>query len=181
FFFSSRRRHTRSYGDWSSDVCFRSSRPSAKRVSRWPTQRRWSTSCAMRQRSSDMAVLVVAEHDNKAIRKSTLNAVAAAQKLGGELHMLVAGHEAGDAAKAAAQIAGVAKVLHADAPHLGEFLAENVAALVVSLAKSYSHILAPSTSNGKNVLPRAAALLDMQQISDIVAVDSADTFVRPIY
>jgi electron transfer flavoprotein alpha subunit len=128
-----------------------------------------------------MAALVLAEHDNKAIRKSTLNAVAAAQKLGGELHVLVAGHQAGDAAKAAAQIAGVAKVLHADAAQLGEFLAENVAALVVSLAKGYSHILAPATSNGKNVLPRVAALLDVQQISDIIAVENADTFVRPIY
>jgi electron transfer flavoprotein alpha subunit len=128
-----------------------------------------------------MAVLVLAEHDHKAIRKSTLNAVAAAQKIGGEIHVLVAGHQAGEAAKAAAQIGGVTKVLHADAAHLGEFLAENVAALVVSLAKGYSHILAPSTSNGKNVLPRAAALLDMQQISDIVAVEGADTFVRPIY
>ena len=128
-----------------------------------------------------MAVLVVAEHDNQAIRKSTLNAVAAAQKLGGELHVLVAGHQAADAAKAAAQIAGVAKVLHADAAHLADFLAENVAALVVSLAKGYSHILAPATSNGKNVMPRAAALLDVQQISDIVAVEAADAFVRPIY
>ena len=128
-----------------------------------------------------MAVLVLAEHDNKSIRKATLNAVAAAQKIGGELHVLVAGHQAGDAAKAASQIAGVKKVLHADAPHLGEFLAENVAALVVALAKGYSHILAPATSNGKNVMPRAAALLDVQQISDIVAVESADTFVRPIY
>jgi len=128
-----------------------------------------------------MAVLVVAEHDNKTIKKATLNAVAAAQKIGGELHVLVAGHQAGDAAKAAAQIAGVKKVLHADAAHLAEFLAENVAALVVSLAKGYSHVLAPSTSNGKNVMPRAAALLDVQQISDIVAVEGADTFVRPIY
>ena len=128
-----------------------------------------------------MAVLVVAEHDNQAIRKSTLNAVAAAQKLGGELHVLVAGHQAADAAKAAAQIAGVAKVLHADAAHLADFLAENVAALVVSLAKGYSHILAPATSNGKNVMPRVAALLDVQQISDIVAVEGADAFVRPIY
>jgi electron transfer flavoprotein alpha subunit len=128
-----------------------------------------------------MAVLVVAEHDNKSIRKSTLNAVAAAQKIGGELHVLVAGHQAADAAKAAAQILGVAKVLHADAPHLADFLAENVAALVVALAKGYSHILAPATSNGKNVMPRAAALLDVQQISDIVAVEGADTFVRPIY
>jgi electron transfer flavoprotein alpha subunit len=128
-----------------------------------------------------MAILVVAEHDNKSIRKSTLNAVAAAQKVGGEMHVLVAGHQAGDAAKAAAQIPGVRKVVHADAPHLGEFLAENVAALVVSLAKGYSHILAPATSNGKNVMPRVAALLDVQQISDIVGVESPDTFVRPIY
>jgi electron transfer flavoprotein alpha subunit len=128
-----------------------------------------------------MTVLVVAEHDNKSIRKSTLNAVAAAQKVGGELHILVAGHQAGEAAKAAAQIPGVKKVLYADAPPLGEFLAENVAALVVSVAKDYSHILAPSTSNGKNVMPRAAALLDVQQISDIVGVEGADTFVRPIY
>jgi electron transfer flavoprotein alpha subunit len=128
-----------------------------------------------------MAVLVLAEHDNKAIRKATLNAVAAAKKIGGDIHVLVAGHQAGEAAKAASQIAGVAKVLHADAPHLGEFLAEPVAALVVALAKSYSHILAPATSNGKNVMPRAAALLDVQQISDISAVESADTFVRPIY
>ncbi|HUQ74738.1 MAG TPA: FAD-binding protein [Burkholderiales bacterium] len=128
-----------------------------------------------------MAVLVVAEHDNKSVRKSTLNAIAAAKKLGGELHVLVAGHQAGEAAKAAAQIGGVGKVLHADAPHLADFLAENVAALVVSLAKGYSHILAPATSNGKNVMPRAAALLDVQQISDIVAVEGADTFVRPIY
>ena len=128
-----------------------------------------------------MAVLVLAEHDNKQIRKATLNTVAAAQKLGGDVHVLVAGHEAGEAAKAAAQIAGVAKVLHADAPHLGESLAENVAALVVSLTKGYSHVLAPATSTGKDVMPRAAALLDVQQISEIVAVESADTFVRPIY
>jgi electron transfer flavoprotein alpha subunit len=128
-----------------------------------------------------MAVLVVAEHDNQAIRKATLNTVAAAQKLGADIHVLVAGHQAAEAAKAAAAIAGVAKVLHADAPHLADFLAENVAALVVSLAKGYSHVLAPSTSNGKNILPRAAALLDVQQISDITAVESADTFVRPIY
>ena len=126
-------------------------------------------------------ILVVAEHDNKSVKKATLNTVAAAQKLGGDIHVLVAGHQAGEAAKAAAQIAGVKKVLHADAPHLADFLAENVAALVVQLAKGYSHILAPATSNGKNVMPRAAALLDVQQISDISAVESADTFVRPIY
>jgi electron transfer flavoprotein alpha subunit len=128
-----------------------------------------------------MAVLVLAEHDNQTIRKATLNTVAAAQKLGGDVHVLVAGHNAGGAAKAAAQIAGVAKVLHADAAHLGEFLAENVAALVVSLAKGYSHLLAPATSTGKDVMPRAAALLDVQPISEIVAVESPDTFVRPIY
>jgi len=128
-----------------------------------------------------MTTLVVAEHDNKSIRKATLNALAAAQKLGGEVHVLVAGHQSGDAAKAAAQIPGVKKVLHADAPHLGEFLAENVAALLHSIAKNYSHVLAPSTSNGKNVMPRVAALLDVQQISDIVAVEGPDTFVRPIY
>jgi len=128
-----------------------------------------------------MAVLVVAEHDNKSIRKATLNAIAAAQKIGGDVHLLVAGHQAGDAAKAAAQIAGVKKVLLADAPQLAEELAENVAALIVSLAKDYSHILAPATSTGKNIMPRAAALLDVQQISDICAVESPDTFVRPIY
>jgi electron transfer flavoprotein alpha subunit len=128
-----------------------------------------------------MAVLVLAEHDNKTVRKATLNTVAAARKLGGEVHVLVAGHQAGEAAKAAAQVAGVAKVLHADALQLGEFLAENVAALVASLAKGYSHVLAPATSTGKDVMPRAAALADAQQISEIVAVESADTFVRPIY
>ena len=127
-----------------------------------------------------MAVLVLAEHDNKTVKKATLNAVTAAQKLG-DVHVLVAGHQAGDAAKAAAQIAGVKKVLHADAPHLGDFLAENVTSLILGICKTYSHVLAPSTSNGKNIMPRVAALLDVQQISDITAVDSADTFVRPIY
>jgi electron transfer flavoprotein alpha subunit len=128
-----------------------------------------------------MSVLVLAEHDQQSVKKATLNTVAAAKKIGGDIHVLVAGHNAGGAAKAAAQIAGVAKVLHADAAHLGEFLAENVASLVVALAKGYTHILAPATSNGKDVMPRAAALLDVQQISEIVAVESADTFVRPIY
>lgn len=128
-----------------------------------------------------MANLVLAEHDGKAVRKSTLNTVAAAQKIGGDIHVLVAGHNCGDAAKAAAQVAGVSKVLHADAAALADDLSENVAALIVSLAKGYSHVLAPATPNGKNVLPRAAALLDVQQISDIIAVESADTFVRPIY
>ena len=128
-----------------------------------------------------MAILVIAEHDRGTLKGATLNTVAAAQKIGGEIHVLVAGHNADGAAKAAAQIAGVAKVLNAEAPHLGEFLAENVAALVVSIAKNYSHILAPATSNGKDVTPRIAALLDMQQISEIIAVESPDTFVRPIY
>ena len=128
-----------------------------------------------------MAILVFAEHDNKSIKKSTLSTVAAAQKIGGDIHVLVAGHNCADAAKAAAGIAGVAKVLHADAPQLDDEIAENVAALLVTLAKGYSHLLAPATSNGKNVMPRVAALLDMQPISEIVAVESPDTFVRPIY
>ncbi len=128
-----------------------------------------------------MTSLVFAEHDNKSIKKATLNAVTAAQKLGGDVHVLVAGHNCGDAAKAASQIAGVAKVLHSDAAQLDDEIAENVAALIVSIAKNYSHVLAPATSNGKNVMPRAAALLDSQQISDIIGIEGADTFVRPIY
>jgi len=128
-----------------------------------------------------MAILVLAEHDHGTLKKATLNAIAAAQKIGGDIHVLVAGTNAGEAAKAAANAAGVAKALHADSAALSEFLAENVAALIVSIAKGYSHILAPATSNGKNVMPRVAALLDMQQISEIVAVESPDTFVRPIY
>jgi len=128
-----------------------------------------------------MPILVLAEHDNKSIKKATLNAVAAAQKLGADIHVLVAGHNAAPAAGEAAKVAGVKKVLHADAPHLGDFLAENLAALIVSLGKNYSHILAPATSTGKDVMPRAAALLDVQQISDISAVEGGDTFVRPIY
>jgi electron transfer flavoprotein alpha subunit len=128
-----------------------------------------------------MAVLVIAEHDNQGVKKATRNAIAAAQKLGGEIHVLVAGANAAAAAKAAADIAGVAKALHADAAHLEAFLAENVAALTVAVAKSYTHLLAPATSNGKNVMPRVAALLDVQQISDVISVESADTFIRPIY
>ena len=128
-----------------------------------------------------MAILVLAEHDNKSVKKATLNTIAAAQKLGADIHVLVAGHNAAAAAGEAAKVTGVKKVLHADAPHLGEFLAENVAALIVSLGKNYSHILAPATSTGKDVMPRAAALLDVQQISDISGIENADTFVRPIY
>jgi electron transfer flavoprotein alpha subunit len=128
-----------------------------------------------------MATLVFAEHDNESIKKSTLNAVSAAQKIGGEIHLLVAGHNCANAAKAAAQMPGVAKVLHSDAAQLDDEIAENVATLIVSVSKSYTHILAPATSNGKNVMPRVAALLDVQQVSDIIAVQSPDTFVRPIY
>ena len=128
-----------------------------------------------------MSCLVIAEHDNASIKVATLNTVAAAAKIGGEVHVLVAGGGSAGAAAAAAKIAGVTKVLHADAAQLADFLAENVAAVVVGLAKGYSHVLAPATSNGKNVMPRVAALLDMQQISEIVAVESPDTFVRPIY
>jgi electron transfer flavoprotein alpha subunit len=126
-------------------------------------------------------VLVLAEHDNKSVRKATLNTVAAAQKLGADIHVLVAGHDCAQAAKAASQIAGVKKVLHADAPQLAEEIAENVAVLILALAKTYSHVMAPGTTTGKNILPRAAALADCQQISEIVAVEGADTFVRPIY
>jgi electron transfer flavoprotein alpha subunit len=129
-----------------------------------------------------MAILVIAEHDNKGLKAATLNTVAAASKLGGDTHVLVAGSGCEGACAAAAKLAGVAKVLCADAPHYADHGAENLAALVVSLAKdSYSHVLAPATSFGKNLLPRVAALLDVAQISDIVAVESADTFVRPIY
>jgi len=128
-----------------------------------------------------MSCLVIAEHDNATIKGATLNTVAAAAKIGGEIHVLVAGGGSAAAAAAAAKIAGVSKVLHADVAHLADFLAENVAAVVVGLAKGYTHILAPATSNGKNVMPRVAALLDTQQISEIIAVESPDTFVRPIY
>ncbi|WP_233889998.1 electron transfer flavoprotein subunit alpha/FixB family protein [Paraburkholderia flagellata] len=128
-----------------------------------------------------MVNLVIAEHDNHSIKAATLNTVAAAQKIGGDVHVLVAGHNAQAAADAAAKIAGVAKVLLADAPQLEAGLAENVEATVIAIAKNYSHILAPATAAGKNVTPRIAAKLDVAQISDITAVDSPDTFERPIY
>ena len=128
-----------------------------------------------------MPILVIAEHDNAALKTATLNTIAAAQKIGGDIHVLVAGHNAAGAAKAAAQVAGVVKALHADAPQFAAPTAENVAALAVGIASPYSHILLPATGFGKNVAPRIAALLDVAQISDIVAVESADTFVRPIY
>ncbi|MFG6487130.1 electron transfer flavoprotein subunit alpha/FixB family protein [Roseateles sp. BYS78W] len=128
-----------------------------------------------------MTALVIAEHDNASIKGATLNTVTAAAALGGDVHVLVAGHNAGAAVAAAAQIAGVAKVLHADAAALGEGLAENVAAQVIALASGYSHLLFPATASGKNVAPRVAALLDVGQLSDVTKVVSADTFERPIY
>ncbi|RAU19962.1 electron transfer flavoprotein subunit alpha, partial [Paramagnetospirillum kuznetsovii] len=128
-----------------------------------------------------MTILVLAEHEGGALKSATLNAVTAATKVGGDVHVLVAGSGIGAVAEAAAKIAGVAKVLSADAAQYGHHLAEPLADLVVGLAKSYSHVLAPATTSGKNVMPRVAALLDVAQISEIVAVVSADTFVRPIY
>ena len=128
-----------------------------------------------------MTILVIAEHDGAALKSATLNTIAAAQKIGGDIHVLVAGHNAGGAAKAAAQVAGVAKALHVDAPQFATPTAENVAALAVGLAPSYSHVMLPATGFGKNIAPRIAALLDVAQVSDIIAVESADTFVRPIY
>jgi len=128
-----------------------------------------------------MSVLVIAEHDNASIKGATLNTVTAAVACGGDVHVLVAGHNAGAAAQAAASIAGVAKVIHADAAGLEHGLAENVAAQVLSIASNYSHILFPATASGKNVAPRVAAKLDVAQISDITKVVSPDTFERPIY
>ncbi|CAN7658671.1 hypothetical protein LJR038_003728 [Acidovorax sp. LjRoot38] len=128
-----------------------------------------------------MSVLVIAEHNNASIKGATLNTVTAAVACGGDVHVLVAGHNAGAAAAAAAQIAGVAKVIHADAPGLEHGLAENVAAQVLAIASSYSHILFPATASGRNVAPRVAAKLDVAQVSDITKVISADTFERPIY
>ncbi|NNH77207.1 electron transfer flavoprotein subunit alpha/FixB family protein [Acinetobacter sp. ANC 5380] len=128
-----------------------------------------------------MSILVIAEHDNKALNAATLNVVAAAQKIGGDITVLVAGSGAQAVADQAAQVAGVSKVLLADNAAYAHQLAENVAKLVAELGKGYSHILAASTSNGKNVLPRAAALLDVSMITDIIAVESPKTFKRPIY
>ena len=128
-----------------------------------------------------MTLLVVAEHDNKALKGSTLNAVAAAAAIDGDVHVLVAGRDARPAAEAAAKVKGVAKVLLAEEPAYEHLLAEDLAALVVKLAPNYSHVLAPATTFGKNFAPRVAALLDVAQISDISGVVSPDTFVRPIY
>jgi electron transfer flavoprotein alpha subunit len=129
-----------------------------------------------------MAALVIAEHDNRQLKPGVTNAITAAGKAAGDaVHVLVAGHQCEAAAQAAAKVAGVGKVLHADAPHYGGSVAENLAALIVPMAEKYSHILAPATAFGKNVMPRVAGLLDVQQISDICAVETPDTFVRPIY
>ena len=128
-----------------------------------------------------MTSLVIAEHDNASIKGATLNTVTAALKCGGDVHLLVAGKNAGAAAAAAAQIAGVAKVLHAEGDGFTHGLAENVAAQVLAVAGNYSHILFPATASGKNIAPRVAAKLDVGQISDVTKVDSPDTFERPIY
>ena len=128
-----------------------------------------------------MTALVLAEHDNHTLRPATLNTVTAAAKAGGDVHVLVAGHQAAEAAQQAARIGGVTKVLLADAPQFADGLAEPVAAQIVALAGNYSHVVAASTAYGKNIMPRVAAKLDAAQISDIISVESPDTFTRPIY
>jgi electron transfer flavoprotein alpha subunit len=128
-----------------------------------------------------MSTLVIAEHDNASIRGATLNTVTAAVQCGGEVHVLVAGYNAAPAATQAAQIHGVAKVLHADAPGFEHGLAENMADQIVAIARDYGHILFPATASGKNIAPRLAAMLDVAQVSDVTAVLSPDTFERPIY
>ena len=128
-----------------------------------------------------MAVLVIAEHDGKQLKPGTTNTITAAGKLGGDVTVLIVGHQCAGAGAAAGKVAGVAKVLVTDAPQYEGALAENVTALVLSIAKNYSHIVAPATGMGKNFMPRVAAMLDVQQISDISSVVSADTFVRPTY
>ena len=128
-----------------------------------------------------MTSLVIAEHDNASIRPATLNTVTAASQCGGDVHVLVAGHNAQAAAQAASQIAGVAKVIHVEGEHFAHGLAENMAAQILSMAPNYSHILFPATASGKNIAPRVAATLDVGQISDITKVDAVDTFERPIY
>lgn len=128
-----------------------------------------------------MTSLVIAEHDNASIKGATFNTVTAATACGGDVHVLVAGSNAGAAAAAAAQIAGVAKVIHADGAHFAHGLAENMAAQILAIASSYSHIIFPATASGKNIAPRVAAKLDVGQISDITKVDAPDTFERPIY
>ncbi|TMH69341.1 MAG: electron transfer flavoprotein subunit alpha/FixB family protein [Betaproteobacteria bacterium] len=130
-----------------------------------------------------MTILVLAEHDNSSLKSATSHAVTAAQKLGDDITVLVVGYDAASVAHAAAQFAGVRRIVHVDAPHLQKPTAENVAAelLAVIRAGKYTHVLAPSTAFGKNVLPRVAAVLDVAQISDITAIEAPDTFIRPIY
>ena len=128
-----------------------------------------------------MTALVIAEHDNAHLRGATLNTITAAVQCGGEVHVLIAGHNASGAAQAAAQVAGVAKVLHVEAPGFEHGLAENVAAQVIALAGGYSHLVFPATASGKNIAPRVAALLDVAQVSDVTKVLAADSFERPIY
>ena len=128
-----------------------------------------------------MTALVIAEHDNASLKASTLNTITAASQCAADIHVLVAGHNCDAAAAAAAQITGVSKVIVADHAAFADGLAENVAAQVLSMAKQYSHVLAPATAYGKNILPRVAACLDVGQISEITKVDSPDTFERPIY
>ena len=128
-----------------------------------------------------MSILILADHDNGQLAAATLNTVTAATEIGGDIHILVAGDSSGEVAKAAAAIAGVSKVLTADNGSYEHALAENVAPLIQSMASDYSHLMAPATTTGKNVMPRVAALLDVMQVSDIIKVESADTFQRPIY
>ncbi|KOO56714.1 electron transfer flavoprotein subunit beta [Rheinheimera sp. KL1] len=128
-----------------------------------------------------MSILVIAEHNNQSLKADTFKAVKAASQIGGDIHLLVAGFNSAAVAAEAATLAGVSKVLHADAAVYQHQLAENISLLVTELAKSYQHIVASATTNGKNFLPRVAALLDVAQISDVIAVESADTFVRPVY
>jgi electron transfer flavoprotein alpha subunit len=128
-----------------------------------------------------MATLLIAEHDNNSLKDATHKALTAASQMGGDVHVLVAGSNAGGAAAQAANLKGVSKVLHVDAAHLQRPLAEPMAATIVALASNYSHVVAPATTNGKNYMPRVAALLDVMQVSDISEVKSADTFVRLIY
>ena len=128
-----------------------------------------------------MTALVIAEHDNASLKGSTLNTITAAVQCGGDVHVLVAGHHAGAAAEAASRIAGVSRVLLADAPYFADGLAENIAEQALAVASNYSHILAPATAYGKNILPRVAARLDVGQVSEIIKVNAPDTFERPIY
>ena len=128
-----------------------------------------------------MTILVIAEHDHQSLKAATLNTVTAASKIGGDIHILVAGSNCGGAAQQAASLQGVSSVKVADAAHYQNQTAENLTALVIAQAGNYSHILAPATTFGKNLLPRVAALLDVAQISEITGVESADTFIRPIY